>query len=101
MVLGQDQDSVGGDFDPNQSFQGMLSNVNVWDHALPSAQIRDMARSCLLDEWSSGNVYKWRDFLQQKGAQVVAPSPCEPLTTGELHFGLIFYRYFLTFLQKM
>ena len=82
LVLGQDQDSVGGGFDSTQSFQGMLSNVNIWDHVLPQTQIKEMAKSCLLDEWNAGNVHKWRDFLQKKGATLVAPSPCETLGTG-------------------
>lgn len=82
LVLGQDQDSVGGGFDATQSFQGMLSNVNLWDHVLSPTQIKEMSTSCLLDEWNAGNVYKWRDFLRRKGAAFIAPSPCEALGTG-------------------
>ena len=45
LVLGQEQDSVGGGFSEEESFQGMLSNVNVWDHVLDSAQIEVMSGS--------------------------------------------------------
>ena len=85
LVLGQDQDSVGGGFEADESFKGMLSNVNVWDHKLTDAQIKDMSASCLLDEWNSGNVYSWRSFLQKAQARLVTESPCKPLGTGTLH----------------
>ena len=78
LVLGQEQDSVGGDFDSDQSFQGKLSNVNVWDKVLPATQIKDISSSCLLDKWNEANVYKWSDFLRQGGPKLLTPSTCEP-----------------------
>jgi len=79
IVLAQEQDSPGGGFNPNQSFIGMLTNVNVWDHALSTAQIEQMSKSCLSGE---GNVYKWSDFIhgREGNAQVIKPSPCKPLS---------------------
>ena len=38
LVLGQEQDTVGGGFDSTQSFKGMLTNVNVWSYELPEPQ---------------------------------------------------------------
>ncbi|XP_078357295.1 uncharacterized protein LOC144642185 [Oculina patagonica] len=81
VVLGQEQDSVGGHFDVNQSFQGMLSNTNVWSYVLPGTQIKEMSKSCQLDEWNDGDVYRWSDFLNQGGARLVQPSPCKPVET--------------------
>ncbi|XP_020607079.1 C-reactive protein 1.4-like [Orbicella faveolata] len=81
LVLGQEQDSVGGDFDASQSFQGMLSYVNVWDRVLSSTQIKEMSQSCLPDERNEGNIYKWTDFLRQGGSKLVEPSPCLPFTS--------------------
>lgn len=78
IVLGQDQDCVGGCFREQESFQGMLSNVNVWDRVIPATQIKEMSQSCLSDEWNDGNLYKWIDFLRQGGVKLVGPSPCEP-----------------------
>ena len=78
LVLGQEQDSVGGGFDTSQSFEGMLSNVNVWDQVLSEAQITDISTSCQLDKQNEGNVYKWPDFLRNGGAMLINPSPCEP-----------------------
>ena len=82
LVLGQHQDSVGGDFEADQSFKGMLSNVNVWDHKLLDARIKEMSTSCLLDVWNAGNVYRWRNFLQEATARLVKESPCKPLEPG-------------------
>ena len=78
LVLGQDQDSVGGGFQTTDSFQGMLSNVNVWNRLLPDTQVKEMSQSCLPDKWNEGNVYKWPDFLRRGGAKLVKPSPCQP-----------------------
>ena len=78
LVLAQEQDSPGGGFHSSQTFIGMLTNVNVWDHVLPIAQIEKMSKSCLSGE---GNVYKWSDFIHgRKGkVELVVPSPCKPL----------------------
>ena len=77
--MGQDQDSVAGGFESYQTFIGMLTNVNVWDHVLPIAQIEKMSKSCLSGE---GNVYKWSDFIhgRQGKVELVVPSPCKPLS---------------------
>ena len=84
LVLGQGQGSVGGGFDSAQSFQGTLLNVNIWDHVLSTAHIEEMSRYCLLNEWSAGNVFKWREFLREAliRTSLVKPSTCEPLGIG-------------------
>lgn len=82
-MLGQEQDSVGGDFDATQSFQGMLSNVNLWDQELDATKIRDMSLSCHLDEAADRKVYKWLDFIRKGGATVIKPSPCTLLGAGK------------------
>ncbi|KAL9965280.1 hypothetical protein ACROYT_G029055 [Oculina patagonica] len=80
LMLGQEQDSLGGSFDSNQSFQGYLTNVNVWSYVLSASTIRSLSKSCLS---GVGNVYKWSDFIHGiKGrARVVIPSPCYPLSS--------------------
>ena len=80
LVLGQEQDSLGGSFDSSQSFQGSLTNVNVWSYVLPASTIKSLSKSCLSGE---GNVYKWSVFLHGiKGKiAVVIPSPCYPLSS--------------------
>merc|ERR1711937_823103 len=39
LVLGQEQDSVGGTFDATQSYQGDMYNVNVWNYALSADDV--------------------------------------------------------------
>ena len=83
LVLGQDQDSVGGGFNADQSFQGMLSNVNIWNKALAAEKIRKMSQSCLLEEATDQIAYKWLDFVHEGGAKLVKPSPCQPVVMGK------------------
>ena len=64
LVFGQEQDSVGGGFQVSQSFQGKLSGINVWDHVLTSAKIKEMSTTCVLNEEDNGNVYKWVEILR-------------------------------------
>ncbi|XP_078379112.1 neuronal pentraxin-1-like isoform X1 [Oculina patagonica] len=77
LVLGQEQDSLQGGFNSNQSFQGSLTNVNVWSYVLSASTIKFMSTSCLSGE---GNVYKWSDFIRgvKEKTAVVVPSPCSP-----------------------
>ena len=39
LILGQEQDSVGGDFDPSQTYKGQIAEVSIWDVALSANQI--------------------------------------------------------------
>jgi len=86
LVLGQEQDSVGGTFQDFQSFQGMLSNLNVWDQVLTATQIQQMSQSCLSDEAADHKVYKWIDFLREGKARLVQRSTCEPMGMGMCQF---------------
>ena len=76
LVLGQEQDSTGGNFQQFQSFQGSLTNVNVWSYVLPESTINEFSGSCSAGE---GNVYNWSDFICAiKGnPRLVIPSTCK------------------------
>lgn len=78
LVIGQEQDALGGGFDATQSFQGHLTGVNVWSSVIPSETIKEMSKSCLRGK---GKVYKWSDFRYtvRGSPEVVIPSPCVPL----------------------
>ncbi|XP_078594600.1 uncharacterized protein LOC144872399 [Branchiostoma floridae x Branchiostoma japonicum] len=52
-ILAQDQETVGGGFDPNQAFSGELSQVNLWDRVLTPAEVGP--DSC----GQHGNVIDW------------------------------------------
>ena len=77
VVLGQEQDSVGGGFDSRQSFIGEISGVNVWDHVISSDDISRMSKACTAEE---GNVITWSDFRSgiRGNVQVIEPSSCQP-----------------------
>lgn len=72
-MLGQDQDSVGGSFEANQSFIGEMTGVNIWDHVISDQEIMRMSNACLTGE---GNVFKWRDFkTRARGSvKIIKPS---------------------------
>ena len=59
VVLGQDQDSVGGEFVDDQSFIGELASVNIWSRVLDDQEIATLSKSCLAGE---GGVFKRSDF---------------------------------------
>ena len=59
LILGQEQDSLGGSFDANQCFIGELTGVNIWNHVINEQEINHMSKSCLR---GVGNVFQWSDF---------------------------------------
>ncbi|KAJ8344998.1 hypothetical protein SKAU_G00291910 [Synaphobranchus kaupii] len=58
IILGQEQDIVGGRFDATQAFVGELSQFNVWDRVLRPADIESLA-NC--SSYMPGNVVPWVD----------------------------------------
>ena len=72
LVLGQEQDSVGGRVDARQSFIGELT-VNIWDHVIKEQEIKRMSKSCLT---GVGNLFQWLDFKSHiKGSvKIIEPS---------------------------
>lgn len=42
LILGQEQDSLGGDFDENQDWEGLLDELIIFDSVLTSTQINDI-----------------------------------------------------------
>ena len=93
LAFGQEQDSVGGDFNISQSFQGKLSGIHVWDHVLTSIKIKEMSTTCLLNEEEDGNVYNWIDILREGEIRLVEPFTCEPIEKGMRVFNISPYNY--------
>ena len=78
VTLGQEQDSCGGSFESHQSFQGFLTNLNLWSSILSVETIQEMSQRCLLGE---GDVLKWSDFksnLRGQTLKVFIPDLCVP-----------------------
>ena len=59
-VLGQDQDSVGGGFQIEDSFQGNLAEVNVWGRVLSGKEIATFSTGC--HRCMDGDVKRWPEF---------------------------------------
>ncbi len=75
MMLGQNQ---AGGLDSARSYQGFLSNLNVWDYVLCQVIITRMSKACLSGE---GNVHKWSHFkhgIEGNALRLFIPSPCAP-----------------------
>ena len=45
LLLGQEQDRVGGGFDPTQAFQGSMDEVRLYTRVLSAAEIADLAEA--------------------------------------------------------
>ena len=75
LMVGQEQDICGDDFDASQSVQGSIANLNLWSCVLPAEAISEMYQSCYRGE---GDVLKWSDFKHnvQGDTEVVVPNPC-------------------------
>ena len=56
LVLGQDQDSVGGGFDRTQIFHGRLASVNMWGKVLSESDIAAQYTNCSVPH---GSVLNW------------------------------------------
>ena len=46
FVLGQEQDSFGGDFSSAESYHGKISQFNLWKRCLNDSQIMDIMHNC-------------------------------------------------------
>ncbi|XP_043097734.1 neuronal pentraxin-1-like [Puntigrus tetrazona] len=57
LVLGQEQDTLGGGFDATQAFVGELANFNIWDRKLTAGEIYNLA-TCN-NRAQAGNVLSW------------------------------------------
>ena len=78
LVLGQEQDELGGGFDLSQSFRGQMTGVQLWNFVLPRDEIKQLQTSC---QNAQGNVLAWSDFINASSTSdvsVVSMSSCPP-----------------------
>ncbi|NWR80389.1 CBX6 protein, partial [Centropus unirufus] len=76
IILGQEQDTLGGRFDATQAFVGELAQFGVWDHMLAPAEILGLA-NCT--SHLQGNVIQWDDQAVEVfgGASKAGFAACE------------------------
>ncbi|KAM6941663.1 neuronal pentraxin receptor b [Lycodopsis pacificus] len=58
LILGQEQDTLGGHFDASQALVGELSQFNLWDRVLKPAEVAALA-DC--SSSALGNIAPWTD----------------------------------------
>ena len=80
LVIGQDQDSLGGSFDITQSFPGELYGLQMLDRALTPGEVKKIydAGMCASSTSLPNSVLDWSDFLaaEKHGAVFEAPAGC-------------------------
>uniref|UniRef100_A0A8B9PVI9 Neuronal pentraxin receptor n=1 Tax=Apteryx owenii TaxID=8824 RepID=A0A8B9PVI9_APTOW len=76
IILGQEQDTLGGRFDATQAFVGEITQFGIWDHMLAPAEILAMA-NCT--SHLQGNVIQWDDQVVEVfgGAGKASFAVCE------------------------
>ncbi|KAJ8284409.1 hypothetical protein COCON_G00032590 [Conger conger] len=67
IILGQDQDSYGGGFDPNQCFVGDLSDVHMWNYVLNPCEIQTYMNGFA---FPPGNVLNWKALNYKVNGEV-------------------------------
>ncbi|XP_035672976.1 uncharacterized protein LOC118413558 [Branchiostoma floridae] len=84
MVLGQDQDRLGGGFQKFQAYTGDVSGVNMWSKEFTSAEIDEVMAGC-----QKGDVIGWSpDDWQLGGAAQSSSYRCgDRLTTLRVNVG--------------
>ena len=72
VVLGQDQDSIGGGFELSHTLHGQLAEVNLWDRVLSEDDIAAQYTNCSIPH---GSVLAWPVFknLIHGNVSVVEP----------------------------
>ncbi|XP_071754593.1 neuronal pentraxin receptor a [Centroberyx gerrardi] len=71
LILGQEQDSLGGGFDSSQALVGELSQVGLWDRVLTPSQVASLARCGRVTQ---GSVAPWTE----KGVEVSGGATKDP-----------------------
>ena len=59
LVLGQDQDTLGGSFELGDTLNAQLAEVNMWDRVLSESEIAAQYTNCKIP---SGSVVTWSEF---------------------------------------
>ena len=72
LVLGQDQDSLGGDFNVKQTLHGRLASVNMWDKVLSESEIAAQYTNCSVPH---GSVLNWSVFKNLTRGNVTVEEP--------------------------
>lgn len=59
-MIGQEQDSLGGQFSQSETYMGRITNLDVWDKRIDENQVELMMNTC--GDELHGNVYAWPEI---------------------------------------
>ncbi|NXT76013.1 AGRD2 protein, partial [Zapornia atra] len=88
LIIGQDQDSLGGTFREKESFSGNITDLHIWQKVLSTEQV-ERVRSCWVVEqdlvfgWSS-NALEVESTVQEVTTQFLCPGPVEECRVFEV-----------------
>ena len=68
LVLGQDQDTLGGGFELGDTLNAQLAEVNMWDRVLSESEIAAQYTNCRIP---SGSVVTWSEFKTLTNGSVI------------------------------
>lgn len=63
VVIGQDQDAVGGKFSESESFLGEMAYVDIWSRILEPQEVITNMESCS-NESNFGDLYGWPEMQE-------------------------------------
>ena len=72
LVLGQEQDSIGGGFNRKQTLHGQLASINMWDKVLSESDIAAQYTNCSVPH---GSVFNWSVFKSLTRGNVTVEEP--------------------------
>ncbi|CAH3117953.1 unnamed protein product [Pocillopora meandrina] len=72
LVLGQEQDSIGGGFESSQTFHSRLASFNIWDKVLSESDIAAQYTNCSIPH---GSVINWSVFKNLIHGNVAVEEP--------------------------
>ena len=81
LVLGQKQTTFGGGFIKANSFQGKITQVNIWSRFLSNNIIRELAQHCI--KGSTGEVLAWRQLRHKFQGKTMATQSTSCQSRGE------------------
>ncbi|XP_050100459.1 sushi, von Willebrand factor type A, EGF and pentraxin domain-containing protein 1-like [Anopheles aquasalis] len=61
LVLGQEQDVVGGAFSATEAYRGRIAYVDVWSRELTAAEVASYYRTCATTTYH-GDIVRWTDL---------------------------------------
>lgn len=81
LVVGQDQDDVGGDFSGIEAYSGHVAELNMWDYAMSPEEVKQLSGACRL----AGNVVSWPEVRASATAGIVSDGHDELCAGGAVN----------------